>query len=164
MLAFKQTNNQPNRQGILAGLAVPAWAATNEKIEVEEEKKEGEDDGVAAASSSGDAGGPADAMEVEAVAKDEAEERAALAQLIAELEALGKEVRRHDATRGPCCLLLCCMMQQQQQHRRTAVGLFWGAARVQSCGLTPPHPTHSHPPQPRRACTPSRPSSRRTRT
>lgn len=104
------------KQGILAGLAVPAWAPTNEKIEVEEEKKEeqGQGDGGAAApaavsSSSEAAGVGADAMEVEAVAKDESEERAALAQLIAELEALPTEVSTDPPSSSLACAILPCL-------------------------------------------------------
>jgi hypothetical protein len=36
------TNTNTNTQGILAGLAVPAWTPSNEKIELEEEKKQEE--------------------------------------------------------------------------------------------------------------------------
>ena len=78
-------------QGILATLPVPAWAPTDEKIELEgDEKKEVGADGNGA---SEPAAAAPDAMEVEEREKNEAEEREALVALIAELEAMRTEVR-----------------------------------------------------------------------
>ena len=71
-------------KGILAGLAVPAWTPSNEKIELDEGKKEDEDGAPKAEEEAAAAGGSGDAMEVES----EAEERATLEALIAELEGL----------------------------------------------------------------------------
>lgn len=82
-----QTN--PHTQGILATLPVPAWAPTDEKIELEGEEKEGGEDGNGASEPA--AAAPADAMEVEEREKSEAEEREALAALIAELEAMNPQ-------------------------------------------------------------------------